>query len=248
MTHFYDDSDFFYDQYWQTRAYEHTSEVLAIETLLEKKKFSNAADIGGGYGRLSKILTLFAKKVTLVEPSQKQRTLAKKYLDKKIAIQSGLANKTGLAKASMDLVLMVRVMHHLPEPESSLVEINRILKNHGLLILEFANSANFKAKITSFITGRPILPIPIERRSLSNIKNKTIPFVNHHPHAIFKLLQRTGFVPIKVLSVSNLRFAFLKKILPIAMMNSLEKISQKTLSNVFFGPSIFVLAEKVDKE
>lgn len=244
MTHFYDDADFSYDQYWQSRQYEHQSEVTALAELLKKAKFKHAVDIGGGYGRLSKVLLKYAKTVTLIEPSQKQRTLGRKFLQDAVEIKSGLSDKTGLAAASCDLVIMVRVMHHLPDPAATIAEINRILTPKGKLILEFANSTNLKAQIRAFLTGHPILPIPIERRSATNIKNQTIPFVNHHPHSVFKLLKKNGFVVKKTLSVSNFRSPFLKKILPIAILNYLEKILQKILSYVSFGPSLFVLAEK----
>jgi len=245
MTHFYDDTDFSYDQYWQDRQYEHLSEVTALKKLLGKSKFQHIADIGGGFGRISKILAKYAKSTTLVEPAQKQRDLARKYLPEAIEIKAGLSDKTGLAVESCDLVVMVRVMHHLPEPQSTIAEISRILTPKGKLILEFANSTSFKARIRSFLSGRPILPIPLERRSTANIKNKTIPFVNHHPLNVFKMLKRQEFKIKEVLSVSNFRVPLLKKLLPIAVLNYLEKISQKTLSKVFFGPSIFVLAEKI---
>lgn len=244
MTHFYDDLDFSYDRYWTSRQYEHQSEVAAIRQLLGRSKFRHIADIGGGFGRLSKILLKYTKLVTLIEPAQKQRHLAQKYLPEGVEIKSGLSNKTGLPAGSCDLVVMVRVIHHLPEPQSTIAEISRILAPKSKLILEFANSANFKARIRSFLTGQPILPIPLDRRSTSNIKNQTIPFVNHHPHSMFKLLKREGFKIKQILSVSNFRAPLLKKIVPIALLSYLEKISQKPLSKVFFGPSIFVLAER----
>lgn len=244
MTHFYDDIDFSYDQYWQDRQYEHQCEVTALKKLLGGSKFRHIADIGGGFGRLSKILAKYAKSVTLVEPAQKQRLLARKYLPENIEIKAGLSDKTGLPAGSCDLVVMIRVMHHLPEPETSIAEISRILAPKGRLVLEFANSANFKARIRSFLAGQPILPIPLDRRSNLNIKNKTIPFVNHHPLNVFKMLKRQEFKIKEVLSVSNFRVPILKKILPIALLNYLESITQKPLSRVYLGPSIFVLAEK----
>ncbi len=244
MTHFYDDADFSYDQYWQNRKYEHQSEVTALVELLQKSKFKHVVDIGGGFGRLSKILLRYTKNITLVEPSQKQRNLARKYLGESVEIRPGLSDKTGLPQSCCDLVVLVRVVHHLPDPSSTLAEIKRILAPKGKLVLEFANSTSFKARIRSFFSGQPILPIPTERRSSTNIKNQTIPFVNHHPHSIFKLLKREGFVVKKTLSVSNFRSPLIKKLTPIAILNYLEKISQKPLSKVSFGPSIFVLAER----
>jgi ubiquinone/menaquinone biosynthesis C-methylase UbiE len=141
MAAHYDDSLFSYPDYWIGRDYEHTSEVIALKNLLKSDYFESAADIGGGYGRLIPLLQKFAGKISLVEPSLKQRLQAKKFLDPraKISIISGSAQKTGLKDNSQDLVVMIRVMHHLPQPQAVLKELHRILKPGGKLILEYAN-------------------------------------------------------------------------------------------------------------
>jgi SAM-dependent methyltransferase len=248
MAAHYDDPAFSYDRYWQGRDYEHQAELLAISRLLYLRHFKTAADIGGGYGRLTAFLAPFAKKIFLIEPSKKQRDLAKTFLRglNGISINPGTAEHTGLPDASVDLVLLIRVMHHLPNPVPSLNEINRILKPGGILVLEFANSLHFKARINSLFSGQPILPSPLDRRSGASIRHHTIAFVNHHPNTVFKLITQTGFFIDQLLSVSNLRSPSLKKYVPQKLLLSLEKILQPSLSSIYFGPSIFVLAHKLD--
>jgi len=242
----YDDPAFSYEKYWQSRDYEQASEELCINHLLEGKKLKVGVDLGGGYGRLSSLLRKYCKKVTLVEPSRKQRRIAQQYLgsDPSVTILPGTAEKTGLPPASADLVIMVRVMHHLPDPLPALKEIHRILKPGGIMILEYANSTNFKSRIRSLLTGQPILLTPIEKRSVSNIRRNTIPFVNHHPHTIDKLLNRAGFTVSQKLSVSNFRIPFLKRRLGMKSLLVLESKTQKRLASFNFGPSIFLLAHK----
>lgn len=245
MAAHYDDPKFSYTDYWQGRDYEHQSEILALNHLLTGTKFSRATDLGGGFGRLSPTIAAFSRKVNLIEPSNKLRSQAKKNLstDKSITILPGTAQHTHLPTASQDLVVMVRVAHHLPDPLPALLEIRRVLKPHGLLILEFANSHHFKAQIQSWLTGQPILPIAIEKRSPINIKRQTIPFVNHSPQTIFKLLAKAGFQIQKTLSVSNFRSPLLKQILPTSLLLKLENLAQLPLSHLNFGPSIFILAK-----
>lgn len=242
----YDDPKFFYQNYWSGRDYEHECEVLAITKLIGSFRYDSSADIGGGYGRLTSLISRFSKKTYLVEPSNKQRQLAKKTLDhlKNTSIISGTAQQTHLTDSSLDLVLMVRVMHHLPQPEKSVQELFRILKPGGTLILEFANSIHFKARLHSLITGIPIPTAPIEKRSNTNIRKKTIPFVNHHPESIIKLLTKTGFILEKTLSVSNFRSGFIKQILPLKLLLILESRIQDLASKFNFGPSIFIMAHK----
>jgi ubiquinone/menaquinone biosynthesis C-methylase UbiE len=246
MTSHYDDPKFSYLEYWNSRDYEHLAEVIAINRLIKSKKFPVSVDLGGGYGRLTSILTKYSDRTTLIEPSAKQRKIARNYLKKfpKVDILSGTAEKTNLPDNCTDLVLVVRVIHHLPDPEPAFQEIYRILKPGGILLLEFANSVNIKACIRSFFSGHPILLTPIERRSKSNIKHQTIPFVNHHPQAIIRQLNKVGFSIFQTLSVSNFRSPLLKHLFPLSIILFVEKISQKILCLFYFGPSIFILARK----
>jgi ubiquinone/menaquinone biosynthesis C-methylase UbiE len=206
-----------------------------------------AADIGGGYGRLAKVLANYAEVVTLVEPSSKQLNVSQKYLQgTKINTIQGTADKTGLADKSLDLVIMIRVMHHLPNPTSALLELHRILKPNGTLILEFANSLNFKSRLRSLFTGKPISLAPIDLRRAFNIKKNTIPFVNHHPETIKKQITSVGFKLIKSYSVSNFRHPIFKKFLPKKILILLEKVSQSLLAPLYFGPSIFLVLKRLD--
>ena len=248
MPSHYDDSSFSYADYWQGRDYEHASEILALTRFLDHMHFASAADIGGGYGRLTSFLVNYANRIFLVEPSAKQRRQAEKILSSKskIALLPGTAQKTGLPNASQDLIIMIRVMHHLPEPQVAFQELYRILDPQGLLIIEFANSHHFKARLKSFLSGQPILPTPIEKRSPTNIKKHTIPFVNHSPVTIKKQLSHAGFSVEKILSVSNLRSPFLKSFIPFSLLITIERFLQPILASNFFGPSIFILARKID--
>lgn len=248
MNDFYNDSDFFYDQYWQNRQYEHQSEVMAISRLVKNKKFANASDIGGGFGRLCRYLTEISERVTLVEPSDKMRSMAKSYLKsyENVKIVNGSSDQTSLPNASQNLLISVRVLHHLPDISSTIAEFSRVVKPNGFVIVEFANSLNIKARIRSLLTGKKITMLPIDLRSPENIKRGSIPFVNHHPKSVLQQLEKNGFAIISRLSVSNFRISFLKKIMPTSLLLALEYLLQIPLGWLYFGPSVFILAQRID--
>lgn len=239
----YDDPKYNYQDYWAGREYEHAAEAMALKRLLKGRQFKHAVDVGGGYGRLSKFLTTFADKVTLAEPSQQQLDIAKIYLKDTPQVEQKLLQAADLkmAAGSVDLVLVVRVLHHLPDPKPELSEITRILKPGGTFILEFANDAHFLNRVRYGIKGKKVPQKPVD---ISTKKDGGIPFVNHHPKTIIKLLHDAGFEVETVLSGSNLRSPRLKKILGKNILLGLEKVLQPMLAPLYFGPSVWLRLKK----
>ncbi len=242
----YNDPSHNYLKYWDGRDYENEAEEMAIKRLLEGKHFARAADIGGGYGRLSVLLEQYADHVTLAEPSQQQLDIAKEFLkghpevERKLMQVEELQFKDG----SVDLVTMIRVMHHLPKPEAGLAEIARILSPDGYAIIEVANYMHARNRIKHLLKGQKMPTEPVDIRSAANRRDDEIAFVNHNPHTVIKQLAHAGLKVDRILSVSNLRSPGLKKVLPKRVMLAIEGILQPTLANSFFGPSVFFLVKK----
>ncbi len=242
----YDEGNYNYLRYWDGRDYEHASEEMAIRRLLHNKHFATAADIGGGYGRLCVFLEQFADKVTLAEPSKQQHEIAKEFLKDHPEIEKVItqADNLKLADKSQDLITVIRVMHHLPDPTTEFKEFKRVLSDDGYLILEVANYAHARNRLKHMLKGQRLPAEPVDIRSKANRRDDEIAFVNHNPRTVIKHLAHAGFRVEKVLSVSNLRSPGLKKVIPRSFMLSLERIMQNTLAPIYFGPSIFLLVRK----
>ena len=239
----YNDSSHNYLRYWDGRDYEQAAEEIMINRMLGDKHFKHGVDVGGGYGRLSVVLTQFADRVTLAEPSQQQLDIAKDFLKGKPAVEIKLAQAERLPyeDGEVDFAMVVRVIHHLPDPVPAFKEIYRVLEKDGYFLIEFANYANFKNRIKHAVKFQKMPVDPVDIRT----KDSDIPFVNHNPKTVKKQLAQTGFKLEKVLSVSNFRSPTLKKILPKSMLVKLEKASQKPLAKSYFGPSTVYLLRKV---
>lgn len=243
----YNDPTHNYLEYWDGRDYENAAERIAIKRLLKGRHFAHAVDVGGGYGRLCLLLEKYADKVTLAEPSQQQLDIAKDFLkdhpeiDRKLTQADDLQFEDG----SVDLLTMIRVMHHLPDPTVEFNEINRVLAPKGYAIIEVANYAHARNRLKHLLKGQKIPTKPIDIRSKQNQRDDEIPFVNHNPKTIIRQFAHAGLRVEQVLSVSNLRSTTLKKHVPEKVMLTVEKVLQRPLANTYFGPSIFFLVRKV---
>lgn len=241
----YNDPEHNYLHYWDGRDYEHEAEVIALDKMLKRKHFKHAVDVGGGYGRLSAVLTQYADKVTLAEPSQQQLDIAEEYLKDFPTVERKLmqADDLQFADASVDLVTVVRVIHHLPDPSAEFAEIARILEPGGYFFFEFANYANFKNRLKHLAKGQKLPVEPVDIRTGTS-KESDIPFVNHNPKTVRKQLAHAGLKVEKVLSVSNLRSPGIKKVIPKGGLLAIENMMQTPLAKTYFGPSTVFLVRK----
>ena len=241
-----------YPNYWIGRDYEHGSELIALKALLAKiSKIGTIVEIGAGFGRLTPAYFYRAKRVVLTDPSAKLLKIAREEFSQKKNIrilQAGIESLDGkLRTGSADLVIMVRVLHHIKDLDEALAIINRILKPNGYFILEFPNKMHLKATLRQFIRGNLTFRFDIftsDKRSAKAKRQKKISFLNYHPDKVFEKLQENGFEIIEKRSVSNIRSSFIKNILPCSFLLSLEKFLQTPFAYIDFGPSIFVLAKK----
>lgn len=242
----YDDPKHNYRQYWEGREYEHAAEEIAIKRLLRNRHFAHAVDVGGGFGRLCVLLENYADKVTLAEPSQQQLDLAKDYLKDhpEIERKQMQADDLKFKDSSIDLLTMVRVMHHLPDPSAEFSEISRVLAPSGYAIIEVANYAHARNRIKYLLKGERMPVKPVDIRSPKNRREDEIAFVNHNPHTVIRQLAHAGLAVERTLSVSNLRSPGLKKILPRGAMLAVERVLQQPLASLYFGPSVFFLVKK----
>jgi len=244
---FYDDKNHNYVDFWVGRDYEHNSEIVAINKLLKGKHFDLAMDYGGGYGRVSPTILQYCSNLILVDPSNKQLDIAKDRLREYKNVSYLKVDQKDYVPAednSLDLLVMIRVSHHLQNPEATIKDISRTLKVGGMAIIEIANEAHFinRLKYLKKLKNVPKESIAIGQRA-NGIQENT-PFYNHNPKIIHDLFERHQLHTINKLSVSNFRNQHLKKHLTVDRMVALEKFFQGKLKAIDFGPSIFFLVEK----
>ena len=245
-TDIYNDPTFNYAQFWTGRDYEHNSEVIALRHMLRGRRFGHAVDIGGGFGRLSVILTDYADHVTLVDPSTQQLELSERIFPGHSFIERKLMDAAHLdfADESVDLVTLIRVLHHLPDPGPEFGELYRILRPGGFAVIEVANSVHAANRIKHVVRGQRISRLAVDLRTAESRERGSAPYFNHHPHTIRHDLSALGLDVLQVLSVSNLRHPVLKAVVPERAMLAAERAAQQRLARFYFGPSAFFLLRK----
>ena len=240
-----------YPAYWEGREYEHHSEIIAIKAFLDRiKEISNILEIGAGFGRLTPSYLYRGKKITLLDSSAKLLSLARARLpeNKVKVVHSRLETiPEKINRKSVDLVILVRVLHHIDDIDKCFSIISNVLKNNKYFILEFANKSHKKATALEFLRGNLTFLHDIFPKEVSSKKSRgtSLPFRNYHPDVIKEQLKKNGFRIIEIRSVSNIRSPRLKTIIPTETLLYFERLLQKPFSKINFGPSLFILAQKV---
>lgn len=224
----------------QNRDYEDTVERIALRRLLPPEGHT-LVDIGTGFGRLADLYSGYDR-VILVDYSRSMLRQAQQRLgsdeSRYIYVASNVYNLP-LAEAVADTVVMVRVIHHLTDVPSALSELARITCPQGHLVLEFANKRNIKAMLRYLVRRQHWNPFdeePIEFVTLN---------YNFHPRWIERQLRRVHLETQQRLSVSNLRVASLKRVVPLPLLSGADRAFQRIGSRWLPGPSVFLRARQV---
>jgi len=113
---------------------------------------NNILDLGCGTARYSGALAdIFTANVVGIDPSQKMIDQAQlKFVDRQdIRFELASGEALPLDQASIDMVYMSMVLHHLPDPDKTAQECHRILRNGGLVCI--------RNTVTDEVTSYPYL-------------------------------------------------------------------------------------------
>jgi ubiquinone/menaquinone biosynthesis C-methylase UbiE len=238
-----------YKEFWEDdkRYYEDNSERMALRKLLkdEAVKGKLFIDIGCGFGRLFYEYSKFPK-IVMVDYSINNLKNARMSINKFLAGAKGRipkviyiaadATRLPFRNSAADTILTVRVIHHLEYPGKYFDEVGRILKEKGLYLLEFANKRNLK-NILKFLMGRmKTSPFSSEPMQVGDT------IKNYHPKDIYSQLAERKIDIEKIISVSNYRAGFLKKIFGKRLLLLFERIYQALFPRITLGPSVFLKA------
>ena len=94
-------------------------------------------DLGCGSGEVSAALAPFVARVVAVDASAAMLQAAKKRLHEfaNVDLRRGELEALPIDDARLDAATLMLVLHHVPEPEKALADVNRVLKPGGRILL-----------------------------------------------------------------------------------------------------------------
>ncbi len=135
------------------RGRDHGPEVLrlwmdVVASHAGGRRVRAALDLGCGTGRFTEALAeRFGAETVGVDPSEKMLGQARaKLRDRRVRYEAGSAEAIPLADASVDLIFMSMIFHHLEDPALAARECRRVLRDGGTAFLR----AGARERISSY--------------------------------------------------------------------------------------------------
>jgi SAM-dependent methyltransferase len=218
----------------QGREYEDLAERAALRRLLPPVG-EVLIDAGAGFGRLADLYGGY-NRVILMDYSLSLLQEARQLWghDPRFRFVAASIYRMPFVDDLADVVVMVRVMHHLQAPALALTEIGRVLQPGRTFVLEYANKRHLKA-ILRFLLRRqrwnPFVREPYEFVPLN---------YDFHPAWMHAQLRRAGLRPQAELAVSTFRWDAIKRRVAPARLAAWDARLARPLAAFRLSPSLFV--------
>ncbi len=261
----YDSTDYDYADYWQGREYENAVESMAIRHLLgrhlrDRQKGGVFIDIGGSFGRLTPLYApLFRQNIILdysLNTLRKYRSKIQK-TNKNVILIAGNLYHLPFRPGTFDGGLMMRVMHHIEEPDRYFEELARVLKPGAIFLQEFANKIHMKARIRNLLGKQPRLYDQTPYQQPHTDESSGLPgeddpradsdaniFLNYHPKHLRTVAQSHDLRIRNVRGLSFFRMPFLKRRIPTKLLRRLDGLLQAIPFVASLAPSMIYTLQK----
>ncbi|GAA0120959.1 MAG: class I SAM-dependent methyltransferase [Clostridium argentinense] len=136
------------------KVYKYYDKFMTMFNLYKHEEIKSAAnidehdvvvDIGGGTGKLAKYICNSCKTVYVLDESEKMLSMVNQ--GGNLACIMGNALKTPFEDNSIDIVILSDVFHHIKEQKELIIEINRILRYGGKIVMLDFHRKHIKTKL-----------------------------------------------------------------------------------------------------
>lgn len=218
----------------QGREYEDLAERAALQRLLPPTG-GVLMEAGAGYGRLAGLYAGYSR-VILMDYSLSLLQEARELWghDPRFRFVAASIYRMPFVDDLADVVVMVRVMHHLQAPALALAEIRRVLQPGRAFVLEYANKRHLKA----------VLRFLLRRQHWNPFAREPYEFVplnyDFHPAWMHAQLRQAGLIPERELAISTFRLDAIKRRVAPARLAAWDARLARPLAALRLSPSLFV--------
>ncbi len=182
----YEDVD--YQKFWAGLQQQKLDELERILiTRMVGLPAARLMDAGCGYGRLFPCYQQGVDEMVLLDSSHSLLKQAKENTFHRATYVSSDISRIPLQDATFDRILLIRVLHHLPDPAAIFRELSRLLIPGGHLIFTYCNKKNLERVFRWLLARNPYHPF---KREPSTVWER---FFMHHPDYIHEELNKAGF-------------------------------------------------------
>ena len=142
------DKNFINQDKYRIKTFNNSMKYLIRKYDLQPSKRFKVLDIGCAGGAFPKAASDLGMSVIGIEPSTWLAEHGRKHYN--LDIRSGLLEEHNLKKSSFNLVTLWDVIEHLTNPDDVISRIHHLLKNEGLLIINFPNYNSLMRKLLGF--------------------------------------------------------------------------------------------------
>ena len=198
--------------YWNNDAANYDARAKkshkAYQTILTfiKNEISTEMDIldmGTGTGEIPIGIFSNVKSINAIDFSHEMIRIARKKARKKGIINISFlvedGNQLNFEDNSFDVILIINLLHIVPEPENIINEAKRLIKKEGkIIVVTFLNNENLKSRLISYIMKSKGHPITTPFTT-----NTICEFITKHSLKIITRKNIKNIMPIMYLTCSN---------------------------------------------
>ncbi len=224
-------ADFWVDQ---GRDYEDAAERMAISQLLPANG-GRIAEIGAGFGRLANLYLGYEQIVLFDYSRSLLQDAAREWgHDPRFVFVAGNVYTLPLASATLDTLVMIRVMHHLADVPAALEQLRRLMHRYSIGVVEYANKRNLKA----------LARWGLRRQNWSPLDREPVEFVklnyDFHPDWMAEQFTYAGLVTRQRLAVSHFRLPALKRRFAAERLAAIDRWLFAPGGTFPLAPSVFL--------
>lgn len=193
-----------YSKVWRGRGIEDRAEKEIVSRWAVGE---TGVELGGGFGRLTQVIEKRIGRMFMLDYSLSNLRRASSRLEKTTLVR-GRLEKLPFDDSVFDFVALVRVIHHVADPDSLLSEVVRVARNGSTFVLGIANEIDKRGSRESVLVrvtpeGHRIYSTPLNRFRHPGLRRAEILGVGAFDNRVGRRLER--LTPLATLDLKTSR-------------------------------------------